>query len=605
MFGEPERAVVRVANGERRRIRMLIPLWGPRYYERWLSLAAPALLAPGNMLHLHERADFELAFLCKSEDLDFLNSNAVIRQLAAQIRLKTITIDEFFPPQRSVSYGVPLTLAYAKGIEDFAADGLGGFVILLNADFVLSAGSLAQVARRLDDGFHIVTAPSLRVVEHEVRSRLEERLQDYGVESCFLPRAMMAIAERYLHQTVRARIINSDQPISAWYYHLVYWRISDTCLAGRSFLLMPLCFQIRRAMRRVICPVDYGFIEEYCPGGRYAAIGDSDELLMIELQARDSESELLEIAPRFESPDEALDYRLNKLVANAGQWSAAEHRRAFAHTLLFHSTDPPTDLTERLAEFDRQMADAAERLPPPISAVRHFQWLAAVQAYAATLTGDGVPFVPRLLDDDANRAFETILEIEPEEAARAENEWPPGTPDWKFPAILADAIGAASTVVTLDGLVNEVWTSNPAARIFPAELTQLHGRQATILLPPGSVAPGSTIAVYLLTDSLPHWPKVKQLCDASLASGAQIVVIFRHHLWASFDPQHNSYSWMLSRLEDFFCGDYVADIKPIPAKPSVPNSPLPWHLGGEPRPCALCYGFMITLAERRDVATAV
>jgi hypothetical protein len=593
-----------VANGERRRIRMLIPLWGPHYYERWLSLAAPALLAPGNMLDLHERGDFELAFLCKSEDLGFLDSNAVIRQLSAQIRVKTITIDEFFPPQSSVAYGVPLTLAYAKGIEDFAADGLGGFVILLNADFVLSAGSLAQVVRRLDDGFHIVTAPSLRVVEHEVRSRLEERLKECGVESCFMPRAMMAIAERYLHQTVRARIINCNQPISAWYYHLAYWRISGTCLAGRSFLLMPLCFQIRRAMRKVICPVDYGFIEEYCPGGRYTVVGDSDELLMIELQVRDSEAELLEIAPRFASGSEALDYRLSKLVMNAGQWSTAEHRRAFAHTLLFHSEDPPTDLTERLAEFDRQMTHAAEQLPPPISAVRHFQWLGAVQAYTATLSGDGLPFVPRLLDDAANRVFETIIEIEPEKAARAEIEWPPGTPDWQFPAILADAIGAASTVVTLDGLVNEVWTANPAARIFPTELMQLHGREATILLPAGSVAPGSTIAVYLLTDSLPHWPKVKQLCDASLVSGGRTIVIFRHQLWASFDPQHNSYSWMLSRLENFFCRDYVADIEPIPAEASVPDLPLPWHLGGAARSCALCYGFIITLAQRRDVAAA-
>ena len=183
----------------------------------------------------------------------------------------------------------------------FCSGRSGGFIILLNADFVLSAGSLAQILQRLGHGFHIVTAPSLRVVEREVRSLLEERLQKYGVDGCFLPRAMMAIAERYLHQTVRARIINSNQPISAWYYHLAYWRISDTCLAGRSFLLMPLCFQIRRLMHKVACPVDYGFIEEYCPGGRYTAIGNSDELLMIELQARDSEAELLEIAPRFAS----------------------------------------------------------------------------------------------------------------------------------------------------------------------------------------------------------------------------------------------------------------------------------------------------------------
>jgi hypothetical protein len=594
--------VGRAAGSERRRIRMLIPLWGPRYYEQWLSLAAPALLAPGNVLHLHERADFELAFLCKSQDLDFLKSNAVICQLGEQIRLKTITIDEFFPPRDSVSYGLPLTLAYAKGIEDFAVEGLGGFIILLNADFVLSSGSLAQILQRLDHGFHIVTAPSLRVVEREVRSLLEERLQKYGVDGCFLPRAMMAIAERYLHQTVRARIINSNQPISAWYYHLAYWRISDTCLAGRSFLLMPLCFQIRRLMHKVACPVDYGFIEEYCPGGRYTAIGDSDELLMIELQARDSEAELLEIAPRFASVGEATHYRLSKLVANAGEWSTADHRRAFAHTLLFHSEDPPADLTERLAEFDLQMTRAIEQLPPPISAVRHFHWLGAVQAYTATLSGDGVPFRPRLLDDDANRVYETLFEIQPEKAARAKNEWPAETPDWKFPVILADTIGTASVVITLDGLVKEVQTLNPTARIFPARLMQLHGREATVLLPAGSVTIGSRIAVYLLTDSLPHWSKVKELCDTALASGGRVVIIFRDRLWTSFDPQQHPHCWMLSRLEDSFCSNYIADIEPIPAELRVPVPPFPWHLEGAQQSGAMCYGFIVTLAQRRDAA---
>ena len=180
---------------------MLIPLWGARYYEQWLSLAAPALMAPGNIMYLHAHADFELAFLCKSQDLEFLQSNATIRQLGAQIRLKMITIDEFFPPHAHVSYGIPLTLAYAKGIQDLGEDGLGTFVMLLNADFVVSEGSLAQVLRRLDDGNHIVTAPSLRVIEHEVRPLLEDRLQKHAGPGCFAPRAMMALAERHLHQT--------------------------------------------------------------------------------------------------------------------------------------------------------------------------------------------------------------------------------------------------------------------------------------------------------------------------------------------------------------------------------------------------------------------
>ena len=574
---------------------MLIPLWGTRYYEQWLSLAAPSLLAPGNLFHLNERADFELVFLCKSQDLDFFQSNLMIRRLGAQIRLKTITIDEFFPPHGSVAYGIPLTLAYAKGIEDFASDGLGGYVILLNADFVLSAGSLAQLLRRLDEGFHIVTAPSLRVIEREARPLLEERLQKYGIDECFSSRAMMAIVHRYLHQTVRARIINEDQSISAWYYHLVYWRIDETCLAGRSFLLMPLCFQIRRQMRTVVCPVDYGFIQEYCPAGRYTAIGDLDELLMIELQERDLEAELLEIAPRLASSAEAIDYRLLKLVANAGEWSTTEHRRAFSHTLLFHSEELPPNTTDQLSEFDRYISRAVEQLPPPVSAVRHDHWLSAVQAYSATLTGDGVPFHPQLLRDDANRVFITLFEIDFEMAASAKNEWPAATREWEVPPVVADAIRQAEFVITLDGLASEVCSLNPSAGIFPIQLMELHGQEAAVELPAGKIAPGRTLAVYLLIDSLPHWPKVKDVCDAALDVGGRVVVVFRDRSWTSFDPQQHDHSWMLSMLEYLFGTDYVAEIEAIPAQVRHPVPGYPWRGTSAPLPRAACYGFIVTV----------
>ena len=446
----------------RHRIRMLIPLWGARYYEQWLALAGPSLLAPGNIFHLHEHTDFELIFLCKSQDQGFFRSNEMLRRLGAQVHIKTVTIDEFFPLRQSVSYSVPLTLAFAKGIHDLGEDGLGTFVIEMNADFVLSEGSLAAVLRRIDQGYHIIAAPSLRVVEHEARPVFERRLREHG-ERCFSARAMMAIAERHLHQTVRARIINRDPPVEAWYYHIVYWRLGPTCLAGRSFLLQPLCFQVRRQPDAVIGPHDYGFLREYCPGGRYTAIGNSDELLMIELQARDSEAELLEPAPRFASWSERLDNRISKIVANAAEWSTAEHRRAFGQSLLFHSTEPPADAGEQLAEFDRQITRIVERLPPPISATRHYHWLPAVHIYRAALSEDGVAAYPDLINSDANRIICSLFEIDAKAAASLRPQWI-ATSTTDRADIVAETLSGTSAVVTLDGLVNEVWEMAPSAR---------------------------------------------------------------------------------------------------------------------------------------------
>ena len=581
---------------------MLIPLWGARYYEQWLSLAAPALMAPGNIMYLHAHADFELAFLCKSQDLEFLQSNATIRQLGARICLKMITIDEFFPPHAHVSYGIPLTLAYAKGIQDLGEDGLGTFVMLLNADFVVSEGSLAQVLRRLDDGNHIVTAPSLRVIEHEVRPLLEDRLQKHAGPGCFAPRAMMALAERHLHQTVRTRILNHDGPIGAWYYHLVYWRSSATCIAGRSFLLMPLCFQIRRQPQNVVCPVDYGFIQEYCPGGQYASIGDSDEMLMLELQVRDSEAELLEPAPHFASTAEAMDYRVTTIARNAGDWSTAEHRRAFAQPLLFHSADPPANAAEQLAEFDRQIARVFELLPPPVSAVRHYQWLPAVHLYRAALSADGVADYPDLIKAEANRIICGLFEIDAATAARLQPQWI-ATSITDRPDILAETLSGTSAVVTLDGLINEIWEMAPSARIFPIAIEQLHSpdREMTCLLPPDEYAPGRILCIYLLIASLPHWHKLRDICDAAFAAGGRVRVVFQEQSWERVDLRQPANGWMLSLLErNFEAERYTASITLIPAEPAGETPPEP----ASPPPLA-CRGFIVDVGRPQNGSSAV
>jgi glycosyltransferase domain-containing protein len=581
---------------------MLIPLWGARYYEQWLALAGPSLFAPGNVLHLHERADFELVFLCKSQDHDFLRSNAMLRRLGAQISIKAITIDEFFPPRQSVSYSVPLTLAFAKGIRDLGEEGLGSFVIEMNADFVLSEGSLAAVLRRIDEGYHIISAPSVRVVEHEARPAFERRLRTHG-DCCFSARAMMAIAERHLHQTVRGRIINRDQLVAAWYYHIVYWRLSPTCLAGRSFLLQPLCFQVRRRPDAVICPHDYGFLQEYCPGGRYTAIGNSDELLMVELQARDSEAELLEPAPRFASAFEGLDHRISSIVASAAEWSTAEHRRAFTHLLLFHSTEPPADAAEQLAEFDRQITRIVDRLPPPVSAVRHYQWLPAVHLYRAALSADGVADYPDLIKADANRIFSHLFEIDAAEAANLQPQWM-ATPTTERPDILVETLSGTSAVVTLDGLLNEVWEMAPSARIFPIAIEQLHSpdREMTCLLPPDEYAPGRKLCIYLLIASLPHWPKLRGICNAALAEGGQVRVVFREQGWERVDLRQRANAWMLSLLErNFEVEQYAASIALIPVETADEPPRDPASLS----PPTVCRGFIVDVGRPQNGSSAV
>jgi len=117
----------------------------------------------------------------------------------------------------------------------------------------------------------------------------------------------------------------------------------------QAFMLHPLCFRVDRIMQKVFCPVDYGFITEICPNGRFCVIGDSDDCLIMELQAGDVESHLLRIAPKRKSLRQRLSRLRREIAAVAAAWTTTEHLRSAKHTIYYHENDLPSDLAQRVA----------------------------------------------------------------------------------------------------------------------------------------------------------------------------------------------------------------------------------------------------------------
>src|SRR6185503_19699942 len=167
--------------------------------------------------------------------------------------------------------------------------------------------------------------------------------------------------------------------------------------------------QLRRHMETITCPVDYGFLEELCPGGRYTAMTDSDDFLMLELQDRDSEAYLLEVAQKFPDREQARDHKISKMASNIAEWSTREHRRAATYTLFFHSRDLPPDVGTLVSEFDTRMNTMLAALPAPIPVFRHFHWLGAIHHYRSGLTGTGLAPYPKALWDPGNDIYVDLI----------------------------------------------------------------------------------------------------------------------------------------------------------------------------------------------------
>lgn len=400
-----------MANMTKPRVRMIIPIWGADYIERWLAFSFASLRSQDNIFYLAAHTDFELVIMTRLADAVRMQADRLFENAIPNVRVKFVAIDELLPKEAPIHYGMPLTLAYAKGIMDLGADSIGTYVVLVNADFVLTVGSLRSLVERMQEGNDIIVAPSLRVVDGPARSLLEEHIDKSTRILSITSRAMMTIANAYLHNTVRARMVNDMNFIDTSYYHQIYWRTSENSFAARCFLIMPLCFRIERKIDRVVCPVDYGFITEMCPSGRFCVINDSDDFMMVELQSRDSEAELLRIAPPARTLNERVTALVPEIALHATSWTTAEHRRAAAVTLYFHEDDLPEDIDERVRPLATFMDQILARMPPPVSHLRHFHWLPDVRNYRHRMTALDGGIRTNLLDDEHNSLRPRLAEL--------------------------------------------------------------------------------------------------------------------------------------------------------------------------------------------------
>lgn len=384
------------------RIRMLIPIWGPDYIERWLDLCFATLRAEGNIPYLNEHADFELAILTKEADVGYMQAEPRFTSVTEGIRVRFVTMDEFFPPQGNTPYGVPLTLAYAKGIQDLGEQAIGTYIILLNADIVVASGSFRSFIDRIHAGYTVIGGSSLRAIDGGARTALYEKIDRASGILSITPREAMALVNADPHATITSRTLNESGPIDTHYFHQMFWRVTEDCIAMRAFLIHPYCFRIEKPIEKVLCPVDYGFIADLCPDGRLCVLDDSDDFMVMELQALDSEGYQLRLAKKGETPDQRMARLATEIVTHAATWTTAAHRRFAKYTILFHTKDLPADIAERIAPFEAFVDGILDKLPPPASHIGHFQWLPAVYYYRQDMIrGGGDPNVA-LLDDPRN-----------------------------------------------------------------------------------------------------------------------------------------------------------------------------------------------------------
>ena len=152
--------------------RLIIPLWGEAYASKLVTMTLPALLAPGNLPALADMFDVELVLVTETKLYDKIRQASSFQLVSRVCRTKFVSLDDLMT-ELPGDYGVVLTYALFRGFTDLGPRMTETYLLFLNADFIVSDGSLRHLGNLMLEGKRVIHAPSFRVVLEDVWPKLQ------------------------------------------------------------------------------------------------------------------------------------------------------------------------------------------------------------------------------------------------------------------------------------------------------------------------------------------------------------------------------------------------------------------------------------------------
>jgi hypothetical protein len=358
---------------------IIVPVWGAAHVARLLDWALPSWLSPQNLPHLAAGSRVELFLLAPKADIIEVSHHPTTALLEKYCTLKPVEIDDLILGDASF---VTLTLAFTRGANAAMSQERRPRLIFLNADFLLTDGSIASIARRFDAGQRLLLSASIRVREELVLSDLA-RMRSDG--SMIVPsREAVRLALGALHPTLLACRV--DQPLlQSAHPNQFFWQPDANTLLLRAFLLFPLAVSPDHPPGLAETYCDYGWITTFAPDAPVDIIDASDELFIVELAPSSQEIDLVRPGPL--DAEEAA----RRISAWANDFSRAQPMTP----VIFKAAAVSEELREQLtARSDAFIRDLSRRLGPVQPLANHPYWLRGAAAYLRNRRSAGIHTVP-------------------------------------------------------------------------------------------------------------------------------------------------------------------------------------------------------------------
>ncbi|MBM3567297.1 MAG: hypothetical protein FJX46_00915 [Alphaproteobacteria bacterium] len=256
-----------------------LPVWGETYVARFLDLALPTWLAPGNLGAFPWAGDSVCEIFTRAEDAERMRADPRLAALGRKLALRFHPIDALI---RESKFGV---FTDAQRIAVGNCDALGAAHFIMTADLLYSDGSIRHAAESIVAGRQAVMVPGLRSVLEDMAPILRAAAGADGAIA--LPgRALARLGLDRLHPQSRGWFWDSESFDRLPPYLL--WRAGADAVLLRGFPLHPLAI---KPVRPGIA-LDYIFDQDYLAAaapdpGRIEVVADSDRALLFEVTERD------------------------------------------------------------------------------------------------------------------------------------------------------------------------------------------------------------------------------------------------------------------------------------------------------------------------------
>ena len=349
-------------------VKILLPVWGYRFTNQFLEYCLPTLLAPGNIPALAQTLPCEFCLMASSADVPIIKENPAWLKLQSICPAKIEIIDDLITDG---NHSTTITLAYTRAVRASGQGMLDTCFIILCADYLFADGSLSNVLKHMQSGISGLLAGNFQIVAEDALQSLRSKQDSARVELRLSARELVKIGIRYLHPATLANVVNfglshNDSP------NRLFWRVDDSTLFGRFYLMHPICVRPERTDFVVGSSFDYSFIPEMCPSNNVMVFTDSDDYLVLEIQRRAHEASHLYPGP--------IDPRI--LAKSLLEWTTARHRENVQHSVIFHADRIPSSLDAVNSEADKFIGQVTAALNgPPKPHLNHPYWIGAIIAH--------------------------------------------------------------------------------------------------------------------------------------------------------------------------------------------------------------------------------